>query len=93
MIVQRCVIHIGNGKLVTASTTLNINDLEAMLPKPRFCRSHRSFIVNLDKVKRINGKDFEMKDGDIAYITQRDRRRIMSLYDEWLFDSIQGDNI
>jgi DNA-binding LytR/AlgR family response regulator len=89
---QRCVIHICDGKLVSASTTLNINDLDTMLPKPRFCRCHRSFIVNLDKVKRINGKDFEMKDGSVAYITQRDRRRIMNLYDEWLFGSVHQES-
>jgi DNA-binding LytR/AlgR family response regulator len=88
---QRCVIHISDGKLVAASTTLNINDLDMMLPKPRFCRSHRSFIVNLDKVRRVNGRDFEMKDGSVAYITQRDRKRIMNLYDEWLFDNVQGE--
>jgi DNA-binding LytR/AlgR family response regulator len=90
---QRCVIHIEGGKTIAASTTLNINDIEESLPKPRFCRSHRSFIVNMDKVRRVNGKDFEMKDGSIAYITQRDRRRIMNLYDEWLFGSVMGETI
>jgi DNA-binding LytR/AlgR family response regulator len=89
---QRCVIHTGGGKTVSASTTLNINDLEALLPKPRFCRTHRSFIVNFDMVKRISDKDFEMKDGGIAYITQRNRRRIISIYDEWLFGNVmEGD--
>jgi DNA-binding LytR/AlgR family response regulator len=90
---QRCVIHIDGGKTIDASTTLNINDIEANLPKPQFCRSHRSFIVNLDKVRRINGRDFEMKDGGIAYITQRDRRRIMNLFDEWLFGSVMEETL
>jgi DNA-binding LytR/AlgR family response regulator len=90
---QRCVIHTDGKGTVEASTTLNINDIEAKLPKPQFCRSHRSFIVNLDKVRRINGKDFEMKDGGTAYITQRDRRRIMNLYDEWLFGSCMEETI
>jgi DNA-binding LytR/AlgR family response regulator len=90
---QRCVIHTGGGNTITASTTININDLEAMLPHTRFCRTHRSFIVNFEKVRRTNGKDFEMKDGSIAYITQRDRRRIFNLYDEWLFGSVMEENI
>jgi DNA-binding LytR/AlgR family response regulator len=90
---QRCVIHIGGGKTVAASTTLNINDLEALLPKPRFCRTHRSFIVNLDMVKRVNDRDFEMKNGGIAYITQRNRRRIINIYDEWLFGNVMGEDL
>jgi DNA-binding LytR/AlgR family response regulator len=90
---QRCVIHTGDGKTIAASTTLNINDIDERLPKPHFCRSHRSFIVNLDKVRRVNGRDFEMCDGNIAYIAQRDRRRIMNLYDEWLFGSVTGETI
>jgi DNA-binding LytR/AlgR family response regulator len=90
---QRCVIHLEGGKTIAASTTLNINDIEESLPKPRFCRSHRSFVVNLDKVRRVNGKDFEMKDGSTAYITQRDRRRIMNLYDEWLFGSVMRETV
>jgi DNA-binding LytR/AlgR family response regulator len=87
---QRCVVHIGGGKTVAASTTLNINDLEALLPKPRFCRTHRSFIVNFDMVKRVSGTDFEMKDGSVAYITQRNRRRILNIYDEWLFGNVMN---
>jgi DNA-binding LytR/AlgR family response regulator len=90
---QRCMLHLDGGRIVAASTTLNINDLEAMLPKPRFCRTHRSFIVNLDMVKRLNDRDFEMKDGGTAYITQRDRRRIVSIYDEWLFGSVMEEDL
>lgn len=82
---QRCLLHLRNGQTVEASTTLNINDLENMLPSPRFCRTHRAYIVNLDLVKRSDGTDFLMKDGGKAYITKRDYRRVMKLYDEWLF--------
>lgn len=88
---QRCILHLREGKQIAASTTLNINDLEAALPKPRFCRTHRSFIVNLDMVKRVGVKDFEMIDGGVAYITQRDRRRILDRYDEWLFGNVMGE--
>jgi DNA-binding LytR/AlgR family response regulator len=90
---QRCILHLAGGKILAASTTVNINDLDATLPKPRFCRTHRSFIVNLDKVKRVSGKDFEMKDGGIAYITQRERRRILDSYDKWLFGNVMEEII
>jgi DNA-binding LytR/AlgR family response regulator len=90
---QRCILHLSEGRRIVASSTLNINDLETMLPKPRFCRTHRSFIVNLDMVKRVNGKDFEMMNGGVAYITQRDRRRILDLYDKWLFDTVMEESL
>jgi DNA-binding LytR/AlgR family response regulator len=90
---QRCILHIKDGSRIVTSSTVNINDLDSALPKPRFCRTHRSFIVNLDKVRRANGKDFEMVDGGIAYITQRDRRRILACYDEWLFGSVMRDEL
>jgi DNA-binding LytR/AlgR family response regulator len=90
---QRCILHLSDGRQIAASTTLNINDLDSMLPKPRFCRTHRSFIVNLDMVRRTNGRDFEMKGGGIAYITQRDKRRILDCYDEWLFGNVMKEDL
>lgn len=90
---QRCILHLWERGGLDVSTNFNIDDLEAMLPTPRFLRTHRSYIVNLDMVKRSNGTDFVMKDGGIAYITQRDYRRIMRLYDEWLFGQAREDRL
>jgi DNA-binding LytR/AlgR family response regulator len=88
---HRCVLHLRDGRQIVASTSTSIDQLECALPKPRFCRTHRSYIVNFDMVKRSNGKDFEMKNGGIAYVTQKDRRRILGLYDEWLFGRVMED--
>lgn len=90
---QRCILHLRGGQTVEASTTLNINDLETMLPKPHFCRTHRAYIVNLDRVKRSNGTDFVMQDGGIAYITRRDYRRVMAQYDKWLFGRAREEEL
>lgn len=90
---QRCILHLWDRGGLDVSTNFNIDDLEAMLPTPRFLRTHRSYIVNLDMVKRSNGTDFIMKDGGIAYITQRDYRRIMRLYDEWLFGQAREERL
>jgi DNA-binding LytR/AlgR family response regulator len=90
---QRCILYLRNGLSVDISTDMNIDDLETMLPKPRFLRTHRAYIVNLDMVKRSNGTDFVMKNDGIAYITQRNYRHIMKLYDEWLFGRVMEDGI
>jgi DNA-binding LytR/AlgR family response regulator len=89
---HRCILHLREGQKITASTSASIDELDGQLPKPRFCRTHRSYIVNLDMVQRSNGTDFIMKNGDVAYITQKERRRILELYDEWLFRLVsEGD--
>lgn len=45
-------IHIENEKPVT--TLIRLKNMEEQLPKNRFMRVHRSFIVNLEKVKVID---------------------------------------
>lgn len=45
-------IHLENGKPIT--TLIRLKSIEAELPKDKFMRVHRSFIVNLDKVKIID---------------------------------------
>ncbi len=87
---QRCILHLADGDL-DISTNINIDDLETMLPKPRFYRTHRSYIVNMDRVRRSNGTDFVMQNGGIAYITQKDYRRVMDAYDNWLLGQVTED--
>lgn len=45
-------IHIENEKTIT--TLIRLKNMEEQLPKNRFMRVHRSFIVNLEKVKIID---------------------------------------
>ena len=46
---------------------------------PQFFRSHRSFIVNLDKVKRVDKKNFtiEMLDGKEVYLAQDRKNELL----------------
>jgi DNA-binding LytR/AlgR family response regulator len=45
------VIHKADGK--TLMTLMTLKSLEKQLPYDRFCRTHRSWIVNVDKVHGI----------------------------------------
>jgi len=75
----------------TYATTMTIEDLEKLLPAPRFLRSHRSFIVNLDHVDEI-ADDFIMDNGGIAYIAVKSHRKIKHAYDDYLFSMARGDD-
>ncbi|HBT95348.1 MAG TPA: hypothetical protein DEB24_04310 [Coriobacteriia bacterium] len=84
---RRSLIYTLDG---TYATTMTIDSLEKLLPAPRFLRSHRSYIVNLDHVDDID-EDFIMDNGEIAYIAVKNRRRIKNLYDEYLFNSVRDN--
>jgi DNA-binding LytR/AlgR family response regulator len=81
-------IHMVNGDLIPAQGT--IDALDKMLPSPRFLRSHRSYIVNLDHVADVS-EDFIMDSGDVADIRVKERRSIQHAYDDYLFKNARGD--
>jgi DNA-binding LytR/AlgR family response regulator len=74
----------------TYATTMTIDALEKLLPSPRFLRSHRSYIVNLDHVDDLE-EDFIMDNGDIAYVAVKNHRKIKHAYDDYLFSTVRGD--
>jgi DNA-binding LytR/AlgR family response regulator len=74
----------------TYATTMTIDALEKLLPSPRFLRSHRSYIVNLDHVDDLE-EDFIMDNGDIAYVAVKNHRKIKHAYDDYLFSTARGD--
>jgi DNA-binding LytR/AlgR family response regulator len=71
-------------------TTMTIDDLGKLLPPPRFLRSHRSFIVNLDHVEELES-DFIMDTGARAYIAVKNHRKIKHAYDDYLFSTVRGE--
>jgi DNA-binding LytR/AlgR family response regulator len=72
------------------ATTMTIDALEKLLPPPRFLRSHRSFIVNLDHVDELE-EDFIMDNGEVAYVAVKNHRKIKHAYDDYLFSIARGD--
>jgi DNA-binding LytR/AlgR family response regulator len=74
----------------TYATTMTIDALEKLLPSPRFLRSHRSYIVNLDHVDDLE-EDFIMDNGEIAYVAVKNHRKIKHAYDDYLFSIARGD--
>lgn len=58
------IIKTTTGKYITLST---MKDMVKNLPENVFVRSHRSFIVNLDKVCAVKGSTIEIKDSDMRF--------------------------
>ncbi len=58
------IVKTTTGKYITLCT---MKEVEEKLPSDRFARSHRSFIVNLDKVSFVRGSNIEMIDRDFRF--------------------------
>ncbi len=73
-------IYIDNNKKITTSKLLK--EFEAMLDSNLFYRCHKSYIVNLSKIKKLlndNGGYFiEFKDGTTAEVTKKNKEELLS---------------
>jgi len=83
---HRCTVHLSDGGDIRVRTATSIDELDALLPRPRFFRSHRSFIVNFDYVEDT-GKDFTfiMSNGDKAFIRIKDFEETKKAYEDYLY--------
>lgn len=59
-----------HGEKGVAECTGALADVYEKLPKPQFYRAHRSFIVNLEKVRSMEKYRFTMKNGDFVAIAK-----------------------
>ena len=75
------VIHLTEGDEVRR--TGRLDDIEQMLPCPPFYRGHKSFLVNLDHVRRVDHelRAFEMDDGQYAYIRRASVREAQRAFE------------
>ena len=71
-------------------TTMTIDALEKLLPSPRFTRSHRSYLVNFDRVDEVSN-DFIMDNGTVAYITVKNHRKLKRAYEDYVFSKVRSD--
>jgi DNA-binding LytR/AlgR family response regulator len=70
---------------------MTIDALEKLLPSPRFLRSHRSYVVNLDRVDEVSD-DFIMDNGTVAYIPVKSHRKSKRAYADYVFSRVRGDS-
>ena len=58
------IIKTTKDKYITLST---MKDILASLPPNIFVRSHRSFIVNMDKIRAVKGSTVELIENDLRF--------------------------
>jgi DNA-binding LytR/AlgR family response regulator len=84
---RHCLIHTPDEAV---KVSCSIDELEKQLPSPPFFRSHRACIVNFEYVGEI-GRDFIMKNGDIAYIRKGGVKICADAYKAWLMNAVWRD--
>ena len=63
----------------------SLDDLERAVDSPDFFRCHRSFLVNLGHVERIESSDFLMSDGARIPISSANRPRARNIFTDWIY--------
>ncbi len=77
----KCIIHRANG--ITHNLYKHLSEIAGILNDPNFLRSHRSFLVNMDYIDRVE-QNFILKNGEEVFINRREKRYIVSLYNAYL---------
>lgn len=63
----------------------SLDDLERAVDSPDFFRCHRSFLVNLGHVERIESSDFLMSDGARIPISSANLPRARNIFTDWIY--------
>lgn len=78
-----CFIHTDKEKY---KVYMQLEVLEKMLKENKFLRCHRSYIVNLDYVKKIVDYDFLLDNGILIPLKRNQKRVFKNYYEDYLFD-------
>ena len=88
---HNCNIHTANGVIETGST-MKLEDFVQQLPSPRFVRCHKSYLVNMSYVEKVD-RDFIMKNGNRVYIRRGDVAKYAREFDKWHLYELGRDEI
>lgn len=80
---RKTIIHIQNG---TIETYKPLSEIEKEIKDPAFLRCHKGYIVNMDKISKIQNNDFLMKNGDLINIRTNKSKEIKDAYIKYFFE-------
>ena len=72
-------------------TRRGLDALESDLACPDFLRCHRSFLVNMNHIQRIEGSDFQMYGGALIPISTSNLARIRNDFIDWTYRKAWGN--
>lgn len=83
---RRVLIHMGGRELKVYDT---MERLYGQLPEEQFVRPHRSYILRLGYIERLDGEQFLLKNGERVSINRAQRRQIREAYQNYLFRELE----
>ena len=81
---RKTLVHLDDGHVL--ETHSRLGDIHAQLPE-RFVLSHKSFLVNLDKVAQLGTADIRMEDGTVLPISQARKEQFRRTFMTYLHKS------
>ena len=82
---RRVLIHMGSRELKVYDT---LERLYGQLPDMEFIRPHRSYILRMSYIERLDGEQFLLKNGERVSINRHQRKEIRDAYHRWLFRAL-----
>lgn len=80
---SKCILHTVSSKEYNVYKKLD--DIQAELDDSRFLRTHQSFLVNMNHIRRVSANYFMLFSGEGIPIRQRESRKIHKEYDEYIY--------
>lgn len=81
-----CCLHLHSGQY---RSYLHLDDLEGRLDDPRFLRCHRSFLINMDEVDKMDNGYFYMTDKAEIPVRQTQKNYFRIVYEDYLFEKMR----
>lgn len=79
---KKIIIRFNNGN--STEVTAKLEAIESLLKSRNFMRCHRSFIVNMDYVKRVGECEFIMTTGEKVLIRSKQYNQIKRVYYDYI---------
>jgi len=81
-----CWLHL---KTEDVRSYIHLDELQQLLSDPRFLRCHRSFLINMDLVNRVDKNFFYTIDDAEIPMRQAERARMRENYESYLFEKMR----
>ena len=82
-----CLLETPRG---TGDIKLTITELEKVLPDERFFRCHRSYLVNLECIKKLDQKGILLKNGERLPVSRNRFKNMENAFSDYLFGQKKG---
>jgi len=81
-----CWLHLKSGEV---RSYIQLDELQQLLCDPRFLRCHRSFLINMDLVNRVDKNCFYTIDDEQIPMRQAERASLRENYENYLFEKMR----